>query len=177
MGRSMESLGEVLISAEAIRTRVRELAETISRDYQGEDLLMVGILKGAFIFLADLVREISIPVRIDFLGVASYGPGTDPGEIKVFKDLNQPVDGRNILIVDDIMDTGLTTDYLIRLLRVRNPKSIRVCTLLDKPSRRKVEVGIDYLGFQIPDDFVVGYGMDCNEAFRYLPEIHKVIQS
>ncbi|MEK6775647.1 MAG: hypoxanthine phosphoribosyltransferase [bacterium] len=174
----MKKLGEVLIPAEAIRTRVRELAETISRDYHGEDLLMVGILKGAFIFLADLVREISIPVQIDFLGVASYGPGTDPsGEIKVFKDLNQPVAGRNILIVDDIMDTGLTTDYLLRLLRVRNPKSIRVCTLLDKPSRRKVEVGIDYLGFQIPDHFVVGYGMDFNEAFRYLPEIHRITAS
>ncbi|OIP66137.1 MAG: hypoxanthine phosphoribosyltransferase [Nitrospirae bacterium CG_4_9_14_3_um_filter_53_35] len=174
----MKRLGEVLISAEAIRNRVCDLAGEISRDYQGKDLLMVGILKGAFVFMADLVRAISIPVRIDFLGVASYGPGTDPSEeIKVFKDLNQPVAGRDILIVDDIIDTGLTTDYLLRLLTVRSPRSIKVCSLLNKPSRRKVEVKIDYLGFQIPDHFVVGYGMDFNEEYRHLPEVHMITAS
>jgi hypoxanthine phosphoribosyltransferase len=169
----MKALGEVLITEEQIREKVHELGGRIAQDYEGEDLLMVGILKGAFMFLADLVREISIPVQLDFLGVASYGAGTEPSEeVKVFKDLNQPVSGRNILIVDDIIDSGLTTEYLLRLLTVRQPKSIKTCSLLSKVSRRQVEIHIDYLGFEIPDHFVVGYGLDYAEEYRYLPEIH-----
>jgi hypoxanthine phosphoribosyltransferase len=169
----MKSVGEVLITAEQIQNKVHDLGEKISRDYEGEDLLMVGILKGAFIFLADLVRMISIPVHLDFLGVASYGTGTESSEeVKVFKDLNQPVSGRNILIVDDIIDSGLTTEYLLRLLTVRQPMSVKICTLLSRLSRRRAEISIDYVGFEIPDYFVVGYGMDYSEEYRNLPEIH-----
>ncbi len=169
----MKPVGEVLITAEQIREKVREMGRDISRDYEGEELFLVGILKGAFIFLADLIREITIPVRVDFLGVSSYGSGTAPSkEIKVFKDLNQPVAGLNVLIVDDIIDTGLTTDYLLRLLKVRNPRSIKTCALLDKPLRRKIELNIDYIGFQVPDSFLVGYGLDVDEKYRNLPDIH-----
>ncbi len=169
----MKPVGEVLITAEQIREKVREMGREISRDYEGEELFLVGILKGAFIFLADLIREITIPVRVDFLGVSSYGSDIAPSkEIKVFKDLNQPVAGLNVLIVDDIIDTGLTTDYLLRLLKVRNPRSIKTCALLDKPSRRKIELNIDYIGFQVPDSFLVGYGLDFDEKYRNLPDIH-----
>jgi len=169
----MKSPGKVLISRKEIRKRVRELGEKISRDYQGKDLLLIGILKGAFVFLADLIREIRIPLQVDFLGVASYGSGTRPSEeVKVFKDLNQPVLGQNILIVEDIVDSGLTTDYLVRLLKARSPGSIRVCALLDKPDRRSVPIRIDYKGFTVPDGFVVGYGMDISGVYRNLPEIH-----
>ena len=169
----MNPVGEVLISKDEIRKRVKELGREISRDYKDEEILLVGILKGAFVFLADLVREISIPVQLDFLGVASYGENTASSEeVKVFKDLNQPVDGRNLLLVDDIIDSGLTTEYLLRLLKVRHPRSIKVCSLLNKPSRRKTGVKIDYIGFEIPDRFVVGYGLDFAEDYRHLPDIH-----
>lgn len=172
----MKKAGDILISAEEIRTRVGELAREISRDYYGEDLLLVGVLKGAFVFLADLIREIRIPVCLDFLGVASYGGNTESSEeIKFFKDLNQPVAGRNILIVEDIVDAGLTTDSLLQLLKVRNPRSIKICSLLNKTSRRKVDVSIDYVGFDIPDSFVVGYGLDFDERYRHLPEVHVLV--
>jgi hypoxanthine phosphoribosyltransferase len=169
----MSRVGETLISEDQIRNRVRELGEAISGDYAGKDLLMVGILKGAFVFLADLIRALKIPVRVDFLGVASYGKKTvSSEEVKVFKDLNEPVSGQHILIVEDIIDSGRTTDCLIRLLQVRSPASIKTCTLLDKPSRRVVPVGLDYCGFEIADHFVVGYGLDVGEQYRHLPDIH-----
>jgi len=169
----MSRVGEVLISEEEISAKVRELGARISRDYQGKDLLMVGILKGAFVFLADLVRAVTLPLRLDFLGVASYGKKTvSSEEVKVFKDLNEPVAGRNVLIVEDIIDSGITTDYLMRLLAVRSPASVKICALLDKPDRRKVTAPLDYWGFQIADRFVVGYGLDAAERYRNLPAIH-----
>ncbi len=173
----MIGLGDVLISATDLEKRVQDLAREISRDYEGQNLLLVGILKGAFVFLADLMRAMTIPVQVDFLGVASYGKGRDTSEeVKVFKDLNEPVAGKNILIVEDIIDSGFTTDYLVRLLEVRSPASIRICSLLNKPARRRVPVAIDYCGFEIPDVFVVGYGMDIGEAHRHLPDVHQLIE-
>ena len=169
----MSRVGEVLISQEEIEAKVQELGAKIYRDYKGKDLLMVGILKGAFVFLADLVRAVDLPVRLDFLGVASYGRKTvSSEEVKVFKDLNEPVAGQNILIVEDIIDSGLTTENLVRLLAVRSPASVKICALLNKPERRKVTVPLDYWGFQIPDRFVVGYGLDAAERYRNLPAIH-----
>lgn len=169
----MKTAGEVLISAREIRDKVHELGTRISRDYAGEDLLLVGILKGAFVFLADLVRAISIPVQLDFLGVASYGNGTASSEeVKVFKDLNQPVAGRNVLIVEDIVDSGLTIASLVQLLKVRNPRSIKVCSLLHKEARRKADIEVDYSGFAVPGKFLVGYGLDFDEKYRHLPDIH-----
>lgn len=169
----MSRVGEVLLSQDQISTKVQELGARISRDYQGKDLLMVGILKGAFVFLADLIRAVNLPIRLDFLGVASYGKETvSSEEVKVFKDLNEPVAGQDVLIVEDIIDSGITTDYLIRLLAVRSPASLKICALLDKPDRRKVAVPLDYWGFQIPDRFVVGYGLDAAERYRNLPAIH-----
>ena len=171
----MMRLGEVLIPADRIARRVAELGARISEDYRGRELLLVGVLKGAFVFTADLVRAVTIPLEIDFLGVASYGGGTAPsGELKVFKDLNRPVAGRDVLLVDDIVDTGRTTEALVRLLEVRRPRSLRVCALLDKQARRERTVRLDYVGFAVPDRFVVGYGLDLDEAFRNLPEIRAV---
>jgi hypoxanthine phosphoribosyltransferase len=172
MEGAMNTVGEILLSSRQIETRVRELGQKISDDYRGKDLLMVGVLKGAFVFLADLVRAMTVPVRLDFLGVASYGEQTiSSEEVKVFKDLNEPVAGQNLLLVEDIIDSGLTTEYLLRLLQVRSPASIKLCTLLDKPARRKCPISIDYRGFRIDDHFVVGYGMDVGEEYRHLPHI------
>jgi len=169
--------GEVLLSAEVIHRRVETLAAEISRDYRDKPLLIVGVLKGSFIFLADLVRAMTIPVRLDFLGVASYGDGMiSSGEVKVFKDLNEPVAGQDLLLVEDIVDSGRTTEVLLQLLQVRKPASIRLCTLLDKPARRVREVTVDYRGFQIEDFFVVGYGMDVGESFRNLPAIYRLME-
>jgi hypoxanthine phosphoribosyltransferase len=173
----MIGLGEVLISAKDLQKRVQALGREISGDYENQNLLLVGILKGAFVFLADLMRAMTIPVQVDFLGVASYGKESESSEeVKVFKDLNEPVAGKNILIVEDIIDSGFTTDYLVRLLEVRSPASIRICALLDKPARRRVPVAIDYCGFEIPDVFVVGYGMDIGEAHRHLPDVYQLIE-
>ncbi len=169
--------GEVLLPAEVIQRRVETLAAEISRDYRDKSLLMVGVLKGSFIFLADLVRAMTIPMRLDFLGAASYGEKTaSSGEVKVFKDLNEPVAGQDLLLVEDIIDSGRTTEVLLRLLKVRHPASIRLCALLDKPARRVREVNVDYRGFQIEDIFVVGYGMDAGESFRNLADIHRLIE-
>jgi len=170
--------GEVLLSAEVIQRRVETLAEEISRDYRDKPLLIVGVLKGSFIFLADLVRAMTIPVRIDFLGASSYGNGTaSSAEVKVFKDLNEPVAGQDLLLVEDIVDSGRTTEVLLRLLQVRNPASIKLCTFLDKPARRVREAHVDYRGFGIDDIFVVGYGMDAGESYRNLPDIHRLMES
>ncbi len=162
----------VLFSREQIARRVGELAEVLSRDYAGKDLLVVGVLKGAFVFLADLVRRLSIPCEVDFARLASYGAGTESsGAVQVTKDIETPPAGRDILVVEDIVDTGITLAFFVDWLRRKNPRSVRVCAFLDKPGRRQVPFAADYVGFSIEDAFVVGYGMDCNERHRQLPEV------
>lgn len=160
----------IMITADQIRAKVAELAEQIGRDYEGKPLLVVGVLKGAWVFLADLVRALPYPVKVDFIKVSSYGNATtSTGEVKFEMDFSMAVEGRDLLIVEDIVDTGVTLNYLKQNLTTRGPSSIRLCALLDKPERRKVDVTIDYRGFEIPDKFVVGYGLDCAENYRNLP--------
>lgn len=162
-----------LIGADRLAARVTELADQISSDYEGHELLVVGVLKGSFIFLADLVRKLRCIQTIDFLRVASYGASTETsGIVEIRKDLEIPVAGRDILVVEDIVDTGLTLDFIIKHLRLGKPKSLRLCAMLDKPSRRQIELPVDYVGFTIDDLFVVGYGLDCSEKYRHLPAIH-----
>lgn len=162
----------VLISRDEIKEKVDELGRAISRDYAGKNPLMVGILKGAMIFMADLVRAVTIDVQFDFIAVSSYGYSSkSTGVVRILKDLDQNIQGRHVLVVEDIVDTGLTLSYLLELLKAREPADVRICALLDKPSRREVEVPVDYKGFTIPDEFVVGYGLDYNEMYRNLPEI------
>ncbi len=163
-------IGEVLVSAQALQARVRELGEQISRDYAGRPLLLVGVLKGAVFFLSDLMRFIEIPVEIDFMAVASYGSATDSsGVVRILKDLDAAIEDRDVLIVEDIVDSGLTLQYLLRNLGSRNPRTLEVCALLTKPARRKVELQARYVGFEIEDRFVVGYGLDYAERHRNLP--------
>jgi len=163
-------VGEVLVPADALQRRVRELGEAISRDYAGRPLLLVGVLKGAVFFLSDLMRFIDIPVELDFMAVASYGSATDSsGVVRILKDLDVAIEGRDILIVEDIVDSGLTLQYLLRNLGSRNPASLEVCALLTKPDRRKVDLPTRYVGFEIPDRFVIGYGLDYDERHRNLP--------
>ncbi len=164
---------EVLLSAEQIARRVRELAAQISADYAGRPLLIVGILKGAWIFLADLVRELRLEhITVDFLGVASYGKSTtSSGEVKITKDLDQSIEGLDVLVVEDILDTGETFHYLQELLAARQPRSLKTVVLLDKPGRRTRPVHADYVGFTIPDAFVVGYGLDYDQNYRQLPHL------
>ncbi len=155
---------------EDLRRRVAELGEQISHDYAGRSLLLVGVLKGAVFFLSDLMRYIDIPVEVDFMAVASYGSATDSsGVVRILKDLDAAIEGRDVLIVEDIVDSGLTLQYLLRNLGSRNPRSLEVCALLTKPARRKVELPSRYVGFEIPDRFVVGYGLDYVEQYRNLP--------
>lgn len=162
----------ILLSGDEIAERVTEIAETITRDYVGESVLMVGILRGAVVFFAELVKKIDLDLRFDFMVVSSYGSSTDSsGEVRIVKDLSQPIEGMNVIIVEDIIDTGYTLKNLMKLLRTRNPKSLKICALLDKPSRRKVELEGDYVGFKVPNEFVVGYGLDYNEKYRNLPDI------
>ena len=164
------TLGETLVGEEDLRRRVAELGEQISRDYAGRSLLLVGVLKGAVFFLSDLMRYIDIPVEVDFMAVASYGSATDSsGVVRILKDLDAAIEGRDVLIVEDIVDSGLTLQYLLRNLGSRNPRSLEVCALLTKPARRKVELPSRYVGFEIPDRFVVGYGLDYAEQYRNLP--------
>jgi len=161
---------EVLISSGEIQATVKRLGEQITRDYAGKDLLVVGILRGASIFLADLVREIKLPLEIDFISVSSYGVATkSSGVVQIIKDIVVPLAGKHILMIEDVVDTGLTWSYLSQFLKSRNPESIKMCTLLDKPSRRKTEVVIDYVGFMIEDKFVIGYGLDWLDKYRNLP--------
>jgi hypoxanthine phosphoribosyltransferase len=163
-------VGEVLVGEEALSRRVRELGEAISRDYAGRPLLLVGVLKGAVFFLSDLMRFIDIPVEVDFMAVASYGSATDSsGVVRILKDLDIAIEGRDVLIVEDIVDSGLTLQYLLRNLGSRNPASLEVCALLIKPDRRKVDLPTRYVGFEIPDRFVIGYGLDYAERHRNLP--------
>ncbi len=167
-----ECPGRVVLTEEQIRVRVRELGAEISRDYAGTSLVVIGILTGAALFVADLVRSITIPVEIDFIAAASYGKQTESsGEVRILKDLGRSVHGRDLLIVEDIVDTGLTLRYLLQMLLARGPASVKSCALLDKPSRRRVEVRADYTGFTIPDTFVVGYGLDHAGLYRNLPYI------
>lgn len=167
-----QDLERKLVSAEQIRAKVAELGREISRDYAGRDLLAVGILKGSTIFMADLVRQINIPVATDYMAVSSYGHSTtSSGVVRILKDLDESIEGRHILIVEDIIDTGLTLNYLVDYLRGRGPASVKVCVLLDKPERRKVDIRADYLGFTIPDEFAVGYGLDYGERYRNLPDV------
>ncbi len=164
------TVGETLVGEEDLRRRVAELGEQISRDYAGRSLLLVGVLKGAVFFLSDLMRYIDIPVEVDFMAVASYGSATDSsGVVRILKDLDAAIEGRDVLIVEDIVDSGLTLQYLLRNLGSRNPRSLEVCALLTKPARRKVELPSRYVGFEIPDRFVVGYGLDYAEQYRNLP--------
>jgi hypoxanthine phosphoribosyltransferase len=167
-----------LLTAEEIAARVRELGATITREYAGKTLVLVCVLKGSFVFAADLARAIDLPVRIDFLGVRSYGVDTETsGVVQITHDLSRPVDHEHLLLVEDIVDTGLTIAYLIDLLRTRGPSSVRVCALLHKPARARLEVKIDFLGFTIEDRFVVGYGLDFGERHRNLPYIGVVERS
>jgi len=163
---------EVLFSTEALAARVRELGAEISADYAGKEILMVGVLRGAIVFMADLARAISRPVTIDFIAVTSYGASTQSsGVVRILKDLDEEVEGRHVLIVEDIIDSGLTLKYLYENIKSRKPASVRICTLLNKPSRRQAEVPVDYNGFTIPDYFVVGYGLDYAEKYRNLPYV------
>lgn len=163
---------ETVIDSDKIAARVRVLGAKISRDYQGQTLHMIGILKGAWIFMADLIRVLSIETTVDFLGIQTYGSGTTPsGEVKITKDLDVTIAGRDVLIVEDILDTGRTYEYLRGILSAHKPKSLKLAVLLDKTSRRAVPVEADYVGFQIPDTFAVGYGLDYQERFRHLPDV------
>ncbi len=164
--------GEVLIGAERLQQRVGELAETISDDYKGREVLVVGVLKGAVVFIADLIRRMTVPCEMDFMAVASYGSAThSSGVVRILKDLDTPLEGRDVLLVEDIVDSGLTLSYLVKNLRSRGPASLEVCALLVKPGHRRAGVDIRYAGFELPDVFVVGYGLDIGERYRNLPEI------
>ncbi|HXS70951.1 MAG TPA: hypoxanthine phosphoribosyltransferase [Patescibacteria group bacterium] len=163
-------IAEILLTEEQISTRVAELGSRISADYQGRTLTLVSVLKGSLPFMADLMRAIDLPLRIDLMEVSSYGGATteSSGLVRILKDLSASIAGEDVLIVEDIIDTGLTLNYLIRYLRGKNPATLRICTLLDKPARRLVEIPVDYIGFQIPDQFVIGYGLDYGEVYRNL---------
>lgn len=167
-----EDVLRVLLSEDEIREKVRELGGKITADYKNSNLMLVTVLKGAVVFLADLMRQIDVPAEIDFMVVSSYGSGVkSSGVVKIVKDLDVPLAGKDILIVEDILDSGLTLSYIKELLESRGPRSIRIATLLDKPSRRKVDLQTDYIGFSVPDEFVIGYGLDYDEKYRNLPYI------
>lgn len=166
---------DVMISEEEIAKKVEELAKQIEKDYEEEQLLVVGILKGASVFVSDLIRKINLDVNIDFMSVSSYGNGTESsGTVRILKDLDVDIAGKNVLIVEDIIDSGLTLSNLVKELEIRNPKSLKLCTLLDKPERRTSNIPVDYVGFVIEDKFIVGYGIDWAEKYRNLPYIGSV---
>jgi len=165
-------VSEVLIDEDRLRARVVELGEEISADYAGRDLLLIGVLKGAVFFMADLMRTLGIPCEIDFMAISSYGAQTDSsGVVRILKDLDINIEGRNVLVVEDIIDSGLTLQYLMRNLEAREPASLEVCALLTKPDRREIDVPVRYIGFEIPNRFVVGYGLDFAERYRNLPYV------
>jgi hypoxanthine phosphoribosyltransferase len=165
----LERVGETVVEAEALQHRVAELGAEVSRDYAGRDLFMMGVLKGAVFFVADLMRNIEVPCEVDFMAVSSYGSMTDSsGVVRIQKDLDSSIEGKDVLIVEDIVDSGLTLNYLLRNLRARSPRSLEVCALLVKPGRRKIDLPIRYVGFEIPNRFVVGYGLDLDQRFRNL---------
>jgi hypoxanthine phosphoribosyltransferase len=165
-------IDEILVQADDLKRRVRELGEQVSKDYEGRDLLLVCVLKGAVFFLADLMRTITIPCEVDFMAVSSYGSATDSsGVVRILKDLDRPIEDVDVLIVEDIVDSGLTLQYLLRNLGARQPRSLEVCALLTKPDRRKVDLEPKYVGFEIPDRFAIGYGLDHAERYRNLPYV------
>jgi hypoxanthine phosphoribosyltransferase len=171
-------IGEILVQPDQLKNRVRELGDEISRDYAGRDLLLVGVLKGAVFFLSDLMRHIDIPCEVDFMAVASYGSATDSsGVVRILKDLDAAIEGRDVLIVEDIVDSGLTLQYLMRNLGARGPASLEVCALLTKPARLRVQLRARYVGFEIPDRFAIGYGLDLGERYRNLPYVAAVADS
>lgn len=168
----MLKITEKMITEEQLSQKVEELAKQIEKDYEGQSLLVVGILKGASVFVSDLIRKIDLDVNIDFMSVSSYGNGTESsGTVKILKDLDVDIEGKNVLIVEDIIDSGLTLSNLVAALQTRNPKSLKICTLLDKPQRRTANIHVDYVGFVIEDKFIVGYGIDWAEKYRNLPYI------
>jgi hypoxanthine phosphoribosyltransferase len=165
-------VGETLVAEADLQRRVSELGAKISADYQGRDLVMIGVLKGAILFLADLMRELSVPCEVDFMAVSSYGSSTDSsGVVRILKDLDASIEGRDVLVVEDIIDSGLTLHYLMKNLRARNPASLEVCALLTKPERRRIDLPIRYVGFEIPNCFAIGYGLDHGQRYRNLPYV------
>ena len=167
-----KDIDRILISNSEIEKKTKEIAKQITNDYKGEEVLVVGILRGSVLFFAELVKNIELDLMFDFMYVSSYGTGTESsGEVKIVKDINQSIKGKNVLIIEDIIDTGRTLTNLKQILSTRNPKSIKICSLLDKPSRRVVDLEGDYVGFTIPDEFVVGFGLDYNERYRNLPHV------
>lgn len=171
-----QSEKRLVFTAEDIASQVQRLASQISADYQGREVILVGVLKGAFVFLADLVRQLSIPVQLDFVRIASYGTATESsGKIRITTDVELDLQGRDVLIVEDIVDSGLTTSFLRAHLLAKNPRSVKICTLLDKSERRVVSIQLDYVGLHLDKGFVVGYGLDCNEAHRQLSSVYELI--
>jgi hypoxanthine phosphoribosyltransferase len=167
-----DAVGEVLIEPEPLQARIAELGAEISSEYEGRDLLLVGVLKGAVFFMADLMRELSIPCEIDFMAISSYGAATDSsGVVRILKDLDTNIAGRDVLVVEDIIDSGLTLSYLMRSLKARKPASLEICALLTKPERREIDVPVKFVGFEIPNKFVIGYGLDFAERYRNLPYV------
>jgi hypoxanthine phosphoribosyltransferase len=166
---------KILISRDEIAQAVERLACEIKRDYQGKQLLLIGVLKGSFVFMADLIRQLDLPLELDFVKLSSYGSARESsGKVRVVQKLQTRIKGRDVLLIEDIVDTGITTSFLLDYLRKKKPASLKLCALTDKPSRHNVPVSIDYLGFTIPDKFIVGYGMDCDEKFRNLPDIYAI---
>ncbi|WP_019228434.1 MULTISPECIES: hypoxanthine phosphoribosyltransferase [Sedimentibacter] len=167
-----KDIKKILIAEDELQAKVKELGAKITEDYQGKDLLLVCVLKGAVLFVSDLMKRIDLPLEIDFMAISSYGSNTQSsGVVRILKDLNQSIEGRNVLIVEDIIDSGLTLSYLAENLKARGPESVEICTILDKPDRRTTNLDIKYTGFQVPDEFVVGYGLDYAEKYRNLPYI------
>ncbi len=165
-------IGEILVQSDDLRQRIRALATEINRDYEGKSVLLVGVLKGAFFFLADLMRQLEVECEVDFMAVSSYGSSTESsGVVRILKDLDTPIQDRHVLVVEDIVDSGLTLSYLMKNLGARQPASLEVCSLLTKPSRFKVDPNLRYVGFEIPDQFVVGYGLDVDQRLRNLPYV------
>lgn len=165
----------VLISKEEVAEKIQKMAAQISKDYEGREIRLICVLKGGVFFMTELSKYITEPCSLDFMSVSSYGDGTSSsGRVRIIKDLDEPIEGKDVLVVEDIIDSGRTLSYLMKVLEQRNPKSLKLCTLLDKPDRREVEVAVDYTGFQIPDAFVVGYGLDYQQKYRNLPYIGKV---
>jgi hypoxanthine phosphoribosyltransferase len=172
MAELTRGVSKVLIEEDAVAARVAELGADVSTDYADKDLLLVGVLKGAVFFMADLMRQLTIPCEVDFMAISSYGAATDSsGVVRILKDLDINIEGREVLVVEDIIDSGLTLSYLMRMLESRNPASLEVCALLTKPARREIDVRVRYTGFEIPNEFVIGYGLDFGERYRNLPYV------
>ena len=168
----MKETIRVLLSEEEVDRRIKEVADQINRDYAGKEVHLICVLKGGVFFMCELAKRITVPVSLDFMSVSSYGDDTkSSGVVRIVKDLDQPLEGKDVLIVEDILDTGVTLSNLVPMLKMRNPNSVKICTILDKPSRRKADIQPDYEGFQVPDEFVVGYGLDYDEKYRNLPYV------